>query len=70
LEEKTADKKKNFGTVACACLDTSRLATLAEPSTRYGTTKQKENPKPSDAELCADPLAQAPALTLGGFFDL
>ena len=27
----------------CACLDTSRLATLAEPSTRHGTTKQKKN---------------------------
>ena len=63
MEEKTADIKKNnnFGTVACACLDTSRLGT---------TKRKKENPKSSDAELCADPLAQALALTLGGFWDL
>ena len=60
-----------FGTVACACLDTSRLATLAEPSTRHGTTKRKkENPKPSGAESSAKPLGRSSALTLGGFLDL
>ena len=60
-----------LGIVACACLDTSRLATLAEPSTRHGTTKRKkENPKPSDAESSAKPLGRSPALTLGGFWDL
>ena len=34
--------KNDFGTVACACLDKSRLATLAEPSTRHDTTKRKK----------------------------
>ena len=35
-------KSQPIGTVACACLDTSRLATLAEPSKRHGTTKRKK----------------------------
>ena len=43
-----------FGTEACACLDTSRR--------RFAP--------PRDAELCADPLAQASAFTLGGFLEL
>ena len=37
-------------------------------STRLETTT-KENPKPSDADLCAKPLAQALALTLGYFME-
>jgi len=45
--------------------------TLAESSTRHGTTKRKkENPKPSDAESSAKPLGRSSALTLGGFLDL
>jgi len=31
--------------------------------------EQRANPKPSGAELCAEPLAQASAAALGGFLD-
>ncbi len=59
-----------FGTEACACLDTSRrVLRSAEPKhTPRNKKEQRANPKPSGAELCAEPLAQLPAAALGAAF--
>ena len=47
-----------------------QVGSLRSPSQAHATDNRTKNPKPSVAELCADPLAQATAFTLGGFLDL
>ena len=59
-----------FGTLACACLDTSRLATLAETSTRQHRKQAKRKIQSrAVAESPAEPLGRTSASTLGSFLD-
>ena len=63
-------KKRNFKFWhRGVCLSPYKSASLrsVEPSTRHEKKNEKINPKPSDAELCTEPLAQPSALTLGYF---
>ena len=49
----------------CACLDTSASLRSADKHTSCAKKCKKRNPpKPTEAELCAKPLAQPPALTV------